>query len=170
MSTTPRLRRSALLGAAAVHLGLVALGALHQNLAAAGPVGRGAATYAALSGADTAYGFFAPDFDAQLQARFEVKKADGQVEPDDLATGASAEADFRIQNLVGAVCEGDDAWRRTLAASMAGRIFGKHPDAESVVVRFESYDLPRMAAARQGARARWKLHYQARFVPRARRP
>jgi hypothetical protein len=169
MSTLPRLRHRALLGAAAAHLVLVASSALHPDLAAQGPLGRGAATYAAVSGADTAYGFFAPEVDAQLRASFEVRRADGRIEPDELGTGASAEGAFRIRNLAGAVREGGEGWRRALAASMAGHVLGKHPDAESVLVRFESYDLPCMAATRRGARPGWTLHYEARFAPRARR-
>jgi hypothetical protein len=159
-----RLRAVALVAAA--HLVLVALGALHVELSRGGPLGRALGEYAALTGADASYGFFAPGFDGELFATFEITEPGGRATTDVLETGASREADFRTRNIVGTFFLGDEAWRRALAASWAGKMMARHPDAESVMVNLASYDLPSMEEVRRGRPAGWATRYRARFVRR----
>lgn len=158
-----RLRVIALLAAA--HLVLVAMGALHVELRREGLLGRAVGEYAALTGADASYGFFAPAFDSDLFATFEITEPGGRATSDVLETGASHEADFRVRNIVGTFFQGGEAWRRALAASWAGKMMARHPGASSVVVRLASYDLPSMGEIRRGLKGHWSVRYRARFVP-----
>ncbi len=160
-----RLRAIALLAAA--HLGLVAMGALHVEIRREGLLGRAVGEYAALTGADASYGFFAPTFDSDLFDSFEITEAGGHAATDALETGVSHEADFRVRNIVGTFFLGDEAWRRALAASWVGKMMARHPGASSVVLRLASYDLPSMDEIRRGQKPRWSIRYRARFVPRA---
>ncbi|WP_433935238.1 hypothetical protein AB3662_11100 [Sorangium cellulosum] len=63
--------------------------------------------------------------------------------------------------------EQDPAARRSLIASWVAKVFAKHPEAESVAVRLESYDLPSMAEYRAGKQPRWYVEYQAKFKMKA---
>jgi hypothetical protein len=166
MATGTRLLRGVALLAAA-HLVVVALGACHVDLRRGGLLGRALGAYAALTGAEASYGFFAPGFDGELFATFEITGPDGRATTDVLETGASTEADFRMRNIVGMFYLGDDAWRRALCASWAGKMMARHPGAESVLVSLASYDLPSMDEVRRGHPAGWATRYRARFVPKA---
>jgi hypothetical protein len=164
MVTRTRLLRGVALLAAA-HLVVVALGACHVDLHGRGLLGRALGEYAALTGAEASYGFFAPGFDGELFATFEITGPDGRATTDVLETGVSAEADFRTRNIVGTFFLGDEAWRRALCASWAGKMMARHPGARSVLVNLTSYDLPSMDEVRQGRPAGWATRYRARFVP-----
>ena len=160
------------LALAAGHLGLVALGAGSVNLRDLGLPGRALEEYGALSGASSGYGFFAPGVGFQLGARFDIIDKGGVTTPDSLATGASHEADIRVGNIIdqfGRVDDEDDEEaaarvRRALAASLAGTLFGRHPDAAAVVVRLQSFTPVSMEAWRSGERPRWAPVYTAKFV------
>jgi hypothetical protein len=159
-----RRKRAVYISLAIFHLGFVAAGAFELDFEQAGPIAIG---YAALSGTDGAYGFFAPGVGTQLRATFEVTDAGGHKSTDVLTTGVSHEADLRVGDLVAMYWIADQSLQRSLAASWAGRMFAKHPGAESVTVRLEAYDLPSMDEYREGRRPGWYPHYEAKFVPRA---
>lgn len=164
-----RGRARLLLGVAAVHLVCVALGALQVDLQSAGWLGRGLAYYGALSGADSGYNFFAPAVNALPWARFQITDAGGAARADVLESGANHEADLRARSILSLfLIVDDEALRRSLVASWAGKMFARHPDAESVVVRIEICDLPSMRQYRDGERPSWDLLYQAKLVPKSR--
>ncbi|MGK3959778.1 hypothetical protein WMF38_42860 [Sorangium sp. So ce118] len=167
MGETRRRRALALLIlAAAAHLGCVVLGALQVDLRKAGRLGEALAAHSALSGADSGYNFFAPSVGALPWARFQVTEANGKVSTDALESGANHEADLRVRSIVALfMTEEDESLRRALAASWAGKVFARHPGAESVVVRLEICDLPSMKEYRDGKRPTWDLVYQAKLVP-----
>ena len=161
------------LAVAAGHLLLVTLGAGGVNLRELGLPGRVLDEYGAVSGANSGYGFFAPGVSFQLGARFDVVDRDGVITHASLATGTSHEADIRVGNIIdqfGSV--GDDEEdeegavrvRRALAASLAGKMFGRHPEAAAVVVRLETFEPVSMEAWRGGERPRWNPLYTAKFV------
>ncbi|WP_437283739.1 hypothetical protein WME90_44435 [Sorangium sp. So ce375] len=154
-----------LLPAAAIHLGLViVLGVLHVRLPYGGWAERAVGYYGAFSGASSAYSFFAPSVGPLLWATFQVRDRAGTLTTEVLETGASREADIRVKNIVGMYWdEQDPAVRRSLVASWAAKVFAKHPEADSVVVRLEIYDLPSMAEYREGKEPRWHVEYQAKF-------
>ncbi|KYF77652.1 hypothetical protein BE11_34805 [Sorangium cellulosum] len=171
MDDTGNIGKRALfvLPAAAIHLGLViVLGVLHVRLPYGGWVERAVGYYGALSGASSAYSFFAPSVGPLPWATFQVRDRAGTLTTEVLETGASREADLRVKNIIGMYWdEQDPAMRRSLVASWVAKVFAKHPEAESVVVRLESYDLPPMAEYRAGKQPRWYVEYQAKFNMKA---
>ncbi|WP_438033931.1 hypothetical protein [Sorangium sp. So ce204] len=172
MEETGNIEKRALfvLPAAAIHLGLViVLGVLQVRLPYEGWVERAVGYYGAFSGASSAYSFFAPTVGPLLWATFEVRDRAGALTTEVLETGASREADLRVKNIIGMFRdEQDPAVRRSLVASWAAKVFAKHPAADSVVVRLESYDLPSMAEYRAGKQPRWYVEYKAKFNLKAR--
>jgi hypothetical protein len=164
--------RCLLLGLALGHLILVALGAGSVSLRPLGPVGSMLDGYGALSGASSGYGFFAPGVNGQLVAHFDVVDAEGRRTAAALETGSSHEADLRVGNIIDQFWHEDDApgLERVLAASLAGKIFARHPEAREVAVRLEHFEPVSMEAYRGGARPAEIPIYEATFVHGARPP
>ncbi|WP_438009519.1 hypothetical protein WME89_13075 [Sorangium sp. So ce321] len=160
-----------IVAAAAVHLGCVVLGALHVDPQKAGGLGGVIAYHGALSGAGSGYNFFAPAVSALPWARFQVTDANGAAHAEVLESGANQEADLRVRSILSLFLQAEDeALRRSLVASWAGKLFARHPGAKSVVVRLETCDLPSMQQYREGRRPAWDLLYQAKVVPQSRVP
>ena len=159
-----------LLGVAGAHLCLVALGASTLGLGELGALGSALDEYGALSGASSRYGFFAPGVTSQLGARFDIVDGAGVTTSASLETGASHEADLRVGNIIDQFGSlGDDEedaarLRRSLAASLAGKMFARHPEATAVVVRLETFTPVSMEAWRRGERPQWSPLYTAKFV------
>ncbi|MGK4002627.1 hypothetical protein WMF31_08390 [Sorangium sp. So ce1036] len=171
MDGRARSRGRALLipSVAAAHLVCVVLGALQVDLQSAGRLGRAVAYYGALSGADSGYNFFAPEVNALPWATFQIADAGGTARAEVLESGANHEADLRVRSIISLFLLADhEALRRSLVASWAGKMFARHPGAESVVVRLEICDLPSMQGYRDGARPSWDLLYQAKLVTKSR--
>ncbi|WP_437933627.1 hypothetical protein [Sorangium sp. So ce341] len=167
--TIGRGRALVLLAAAAGHLGLVIIvGAFQVDLRDRGPVAAAVAAYGTLSGADSGYAFFAPGVGSPPTATFEVMDATGAVTLDRLMSGANAEARLRAGNIVDRFwLEEDQALKRIIAASWAGKMFARHPAAASVVVRVEECEVAPMREYRQHDELTCDLHYQAKLVPQA---
>jgi hypothetical protein len=164
-------RRHLWLAAAAGHLCLVTVGASTLSLRELGLPGRALDEYGTLSGANSGYGFFTPGVTSQLGARFDIIDRDGQSRTASLATGASHEADLRVGNIVDQFGRIDDEdedesarLRRSLAASLAGKMFARNPDAAAVVVRLETFAPPSMEGFRGGERPSFRPFYTAKFV------
>lgn len=151
---------------AAAHLIVVGLCALRVGFDGSTLAKR----YAALTGAASAHGYFAPDFAPSPLATFEVKERDGRVLTTALEPSAGRACEARIQGMVTSTMAEDLASRRAMAASCAGKILGRHPEAESVVVKLSTYDLPTMDETRRGEAPGESVLYEARFAPRAGRP
>lgn len=157
---TPR-RKRLLLGLAAAHLAVVALGARAVDLRRYGPIGRLLDRYSALSGADTGYGFFAPGVRDQLEATFEILDRDGNRTPATLLTGSSQEADLDVAHLPGKLDWSTPESRRAAAASLAAKVFARHPEAIGVVIRIDCVETVSMEEARSGAGLRRSTIYTA---------
>jgi hypothetical protein len=159
-----RRRKIALIGACGAHLGLVSASACGVDL------GGAAAWYGRLSGAITRYEYFAPDVAGSPWATFEVTedREDGErTTTEFLETGVGHDADFRVRLLTTSLFDVDDEQaRRLIAASLAGKMFARHPTAKRVALRVLSSALPTMAAYRRGARLGWEPDYELTFVPR----
>ncbi|WP_437936567.1 hypothetical protein [Sorangium sp. So ce341] len=163
-----RRRAVLLLAAAAAHVVVVCLGALHVHIGDEGWARRAVKVYGLLSGADSGYSFFAPGVGSTRSASFQVNGADGEIATDVLETGVSREADIRVRNIIGMFwLEEDQMVRRSLVASWVGKVLARHPDADSVVVQLDTFELPSMAEYREGKAAGWNLDYRAKFVHRA---
>jgi hypothetical protein len=126
--------------------------------------------YGMLTGADFGFSYFAPEIGSELRARFDIVDKSGGHSQDLLERNVSREGTLRIMNvigLLGGVIREEKA-RRALAASWAGKIFARHPEAGRVTVVLESYELPPMQAYREGARTRWSSFYRATYSRRGR--
>lgn len=159
-----------LLGVAGAHLGMVAIGASTLSLGGTGLLGSALDEYGALSGASSRYGFFAPGVTSQLGVRFDVIDGAGVTTSASLENGASREADIRVGNIIdqfGRLGDDDEEsarLRRSLAASLAGKMFARRPEAIAVVVRLETFTPVAMEAWRRGERPQWSPLYTAKFV------
>jgi len=159
----------------AVHLMLVIAGASYIDLSEFGPVGNALNYYGEMSGSNKSYGFFAPGVGAQARTRFEVIDAAGKSTLVSLERSSSHEADLRINNITGQLTANDgeedtddqDAardLRRSVAASLAGKVFGRYRGAQAVIVRVDEFNPVDMPEYRQGLRPKWEEIYQAKFV------
>jgi hypothetical protein len=163
-------RRCCLLLCAAAHLILVTIGASTVSLGGLGFLGSALDRYGALSGASASYVFFAPGVSSQLDVRFDIIDGAGVTTSASLSSGASHEAELRIGNIIDQFGRlGDDEeesvrLRRSLAASLAGKMFARYPEARAVVVRLETFEPVAMDAWRRGERPRWSPLYAVKFV------
>jgi hypothetical protein len=150
--------------AAALHLALVACGALGivfgRNLDAAMAIGH----YAAASGADSSYGFFAPAVASQCRAFMTMRDAAGREWRDSLAHDPRSVFGLRATSILDSIPSLSDRLRRGVTASWASAMFGRHPSAVTVLVSVELHVLPTMAEWRDGVRPSWMTIYEARFV------
>ena len=172
-----RLRRI-LMAWMLVHLGVAALFALcphkagfwhyvpHELLA---PV----RIYGGFTGATGSYGFFSPDVSPELRTRFVLATERGEIAIP-LFPPMNHEAELRVGNLVDAQWEFGTTGKaleknRALAASYAGKLLDRHPEARAVTVLVEYFKLPPIAAGPTPPTT-WTPHYQARFERPAQKP
>ncbi|UQA58750.1 hypothetical protein [Polyangium aurulentum] len=155
-----------MLALAVTHLVGVSLGALEVRLPDVSPLERAFAQYAALTGADSSYSFFAPIVGTQLRMIFEVTDHAGRTIEEPFQLSDNREILLRISNVVALFWLEDDDLRRNLSASLAGKVLATHPEAKSAAVRLDVLQMPTMAAYREGNRPSWALHYRATFAPR----
>lgn len=163
-------RRRLMLGVAVSHLLLVALGAARVSLVPLGPLHPLLEGYDALSGAGSGYGFFASGVGSQLRARFDVIDGEGQKTTTSLETAASHEANLRVGHIIDTFGRSDEpALRRSLGASLAGKIFARYPQARKVVVRLEQFRPASMEELHRGSRPQWTPVFEAKFAYPGRR-
>jgi len=161
---------------------LSSLAAGHLLLAAAGAqklcpcdlpvIGSALAYYSVLSGTDSGYAYFAPKVGAPPTARFTIIDRHGRELVDTLETGVTREADIRVEDLIETMTHRrtDHAVRRKIAASWAATMFGRHADADAILVDVGNNRLPSMEALRGGEAPRWKSIFRARIVRAAGKP
>lgn len=156
------------------HLGMVVAGASNLDLSPLGKAGRALDEYGAVTGSMYRYGFFAPGVGADIRAVFEVALPDGEVVVEPLLPEATREANLRVADIIEQflserflatddIAERDAELYRSLAASLAGAVLGRHPQARDVTIRLEAMDPVSMADYRGGARAAWRPLYTAKF-------
>ncbi|UQA62018.1 hypothetical protein [Polyangium aurulentum] len=163
---SPMLRRC-LLFLAGTHLLLVVLGAGKVKLRDVGPIGRALAHHGYISGASSGYGFFSARIRRRLVLAFDVIDREGNRTTVSLGAGPTHEADLRVDGIASAFAEPE--LRRELAASLAGKIFARHPAAREVVVRVENFEVVSMEDYQRGLRPRRTPFYEARFARQHRR-
>jgi hypothetical protein len=160
------VRLKLLAGLALAHLVLVVCGAFGGlDVLKEAPGGQWPRVGTTLSGAETNFGFFAPAVASSNRPRFVITDGDGQpreVRPDDAPNhevrirAASPRHLFLVPEL-----------RDPIAASWAGQVFGRHPQADAVTVRVEEYVLPTLEEYRDGKRPQWQPIYDATFARHA---
>jgi hypothetical protein len=142
------------LAAAAAHLAVVICGAARFRFTDASSVGAVLGVYAAYSGANNSYGFFAPGVAAQWRAAFDF------YDPlnDKWVTRTRAPPNLELAVLDSTINSlfANENVRETLAASLAGTALAETPGAAVVVVRAEAYVVPTMERYNHGARGEWR--------------
>lgn len=152
------------LGLAGGHLILVTLGAASVDLYRLGPLGRMLDAYSELSGANSGYGFFAPNVYGNAVATFFIRDGQGNTVTAAIETGSSHEADLNAAHLAGKVGPDDPERQRGMAESLARKLFARHLEAVEVRVRFEYIETVSMDDFKSGARPQRTLEYEARFA------
>jgi hypothetical protein len=148
--------------AAGIHLILVMGGAANISLPRwSGVAGSGIRWYAALSGADSGYGFFAPGVASETRATFTLTDGAGRTWTEEFNANGNQEVQLRLGSMVSTAAS--PGIRRKLAASWAGKFFAIHPEVESVLVQVEYYDLPPMDEYQDGERPEWVTEYEVEF-------
>ncbi|WP_404365167.1 hypothetical protein ACIHQR_33190 [Corallococcus coralloides] len=157
-------RHGLLTGLAALHLLMVARGALHMPLLPlTDTVRTWAQAYGHWTGSSSGFSFFAPGVSPAVRVSFDLEGASGEKLHDDFRSDNGA-VNVRIHsmNLRFNLEDSRDALARAWAAAM----FGRHPDARSVTVRVESLRLPGMEEHLRGSRPFWMEAYRAEFQRR----
>ncbi len=82
-----------------------------------------------------------------------------------METGQTREANLRIGNILGVLSRSvdDEPLRRAVAASWAGKVLARYPQATKIKVRMESLPIPPMEEYRAGVRGAWEPFYLAEF-------
>ena len=162
-------RRSIWLLIAAGHVAMLICGATRllqdQDTGAAAQLVR---WYGTMSGADSNYGFFAPAVGSKHRARFLLANAEGDTWEEALDQTGSGETRLRLSGIVeepfmSGQAEDHPEWRRRLVTSLAATMFSRHPNAVSLKMEVEAYDIPPIASYRAGERPKWVKLYQAEF-------
>jgi hypothetical protein len=139
--------------AAAAHLAAVIFGAVRFSVPGSSIPGKIFEVYAAYSGANNSYGFFAPGVAAQWRAAIDFyDPAHGT-----WTTGTRSAANLELAVLDSTINSlfSRDELREALAASWAGAAMPERPEAAVVLVRAEAFRVPTMEQYRKGARGEW---------------
>ena len=158
---------------AAMHCLIVILGSTGVRLESTGAIGELVTYYGALTGAERGFGFFAPEVTTEARAVFELVDAKGTTTIRRLEDGVTSESALRMYSVTSqfwqALDSGDTAIRHSMAASLAGKMFARYPEAVQVSVKFDVYVIPTMEEFRDGVRPGWKRLYQVKLNREANR-
>jgi hypothetical protein len=144
------MRRKLILTVAGWHVIVVLMGATHcLPLPSATPAASLLNVYAACSGAEQRFGYFAPAVAAEWRPRIEIYSARTAqwacVKPAD----EEGEFGWRVSTARGALA--NRATRELIAAAWAARVFTEVADATYVLVKVEVEDLPSLHEVGNGA-------------------
>jgi len=136
-----------------LHLVLVSFGAAGKiPISEASALGRAIEAYRAYTGADNAYGFFAPGVASERQVVLHVYLGDRWLSTSERFEGL--EPRLRLSTVAGLFADSD--LREPLAASWAARAFGSFPKARLVLVEIKVHIVPSMREFRGGSHPRWR--------------
>ena len=151
------------------HLAVVVCGACYCIPdAGRGPAGGLVHGYGTITGADSSYGFFAPEVGCLHRAQFVLQDDHGNSWSDSFDQASTNEARLRLSGIVEVAFMSGEAyeapqWRKRLVKSWAATMFERHPRAAALSVIVEAYDIPTMAAYRGGSRPNWQTVYEAQI-------
>lgn len=148
-------KRKVVAAAAAIHLALAAVYAVHVPAETVVPrhLDRAAALYGSLSGVRTHFDFFAPSVSTQARAQFRLIGADGSVREVRLET-PNGEANNRIALMLTFYSYPSE--REKLLRAWGQYVLRLYPQAVAVESRIEALEIPTLAQlAAGGAAPRW---------------
>jgi hypothetical protein len=142
------------MAAAGIHLVIAALFSTHVRVESFIPwvIEHPLQLYGGYSGAATRFNFFAPSVPTQPRVLFTLRGRDASTRTVELLT-ASNEANQRIATMFSLYEL--VSLRPLVLRSWAVYVLTRYPDAESVEVRVEIFDIPTMAEARAGRKGGW---------------
>ena len=150
------------------HLAFVAYGAAERHFSEDNLIGAALNYYSEMTGAGASYGFFAPGVDSQIRAQFEILHSNGQSSLVQLESGRNSEFYLRtgdiIENFEDQDSDDPMKFQRDLSTSLSGTIFARYPDARSVTIHLDKFEVVSMADYRNGQRPDWKRLYSATFT------
>lgn len=153
--------RIAWIAAAGVHLALVLCGAFRITpVSQKVLIGRVIETYRDYSGANSAYGFFAPGVASEWHVAFDACSDPRHCIPVE-EERVGHEARLLLVTMDGAFAE--EQMRDFMAASYAARQFARLPHANVVLVKAAAYFVPTMRQYRRGAKPQWRNLYGYAF-------
>lgn len=149
------------------HFALAALSAANQPISkvvGANRVAKALLLYQYVTGTGNCFGFFAPGVISMLKVSYEIRQGE-QVIGKGLISSENDEVSLRLHNLTQQfwTASRDPKVRRSLAASMAGRLFTRYPQADTVSLMLHSFVMPSMAQYRAGRRPSWEKNYEGTF-------
>ncbi len=157
------LKFSLLTALAAFHLVLVAASAAHVRLFSfRTSAGRAGITYAALSGADASFSFFAPAVAPQFQSHFALTDDTGKTWEESGDQGTTHEANLRFDGVTGMFVY--ERFRDQIGRSWAAALFGKYPHVRQIDILAEAENMPTMPHWLDGARPQWDTVYTGTFT------
>jgi hypothetical protein len=148
-------KRKVIAAAAAIHLALAALYAVHVPAETVVPrtFDRVVAWYGSFSGVRNHFDFFAPSVSTQARVEFRILGADGSVRHARLAT-PSAEANNRIALMLTYYSYPSE--REKLLRAWGDYVLRLHPEAAAVEARIEVLNIPPLLDAASGkAQPHW---------------
>lgn len=147
---------------------LVTAGAAQLPIGALPVIGRPLQLFADMSGAGIGYGFFSPGVYAQIRTVIDIYDHKGNKTTEFMNQGPNREVNLRLNDVIESFLNefGEDKMRvqRALAASFAGSVFARKPQAEKVEVRVERYTAPSRKNYLAGQSAAWEELYSAQFI------
>jgi hypothetical protein len=155
-------RHAAAVAVACLHLAIVLCGALRVSpVPENSAVGSALETYGAYTGANNAYGFFAPAVASEWRATFSICVDEQNCIP------VAEEEVNREASLLFVTIDGLFAYeevRDLVAASWAAAQFARFPHAKLVIVKAGAFVVPTMAQARAGRKPHWEDIYAFAFT------
>ena len=147
-------RRAIVVAAAVIHLAIAAAFSTHwaTERILPGLIDRPLKLYGAYSGATTHFNFFAPDVSTQARAQFILSRGGVETRRAELLT-ESGEANQRLAMMF--TYYGVAEARPFLVRSWAIHMLNRHPEADSVEVRVEVLEIPKLAEIKAGKAPRW---------------
>ncbi|HET9241653.1 MAG TPA: hypothetical protein VFO10_30580 [Oligoflexus sp.] len=150
------------------HFAMVALSGVGYHWQRLGKTSDWLQYYREASGANYQYAFFSPGIKSQIRARFTIKDVHGVTQNVEMLSPDNREANLRISSIYNLFVlqwreESPGIMRRRIAASLAGTIFGRYPEAETVAVAIDEYRPHSLKNFGTQPPPEWKQIYEVEF-------
>jgi hypothetical protein len=143
--------------------GVAVAGILGRNLPSSNPFHQGIATYLAMAGIQTGYGYFAPNVPKSFSVIFELQFPDGHVEYD-FPPAYSHAADLRITGMVDDMVNTPyEALREWMMKTLASSVWQRHPTAKKMRAMLGAINFPGPIDFMRGKKATYDFLYTYEF-------
>ena len=149
----------------AFHFTVMALGMAKVHVASMPFIEQTIFWYSRVTGAGGGFGFFSPDIPQEVMLSFDVETDDGKTVHTTLQEMTVPEVRFRLGNMIRLMMKTYKNERvvRSIAASLASRVFMQYPNAKTVTLEASIHEFPSMDQYREGKRTELKKIYTVQF-------